>query len=210
YVKLLMAGDVLLPGFLYETSTMMDAFPSSVLLRASLSFKQADGHVDFLPHFDSDRLIPGEEARRSSLVDGNIAAGPSGQLWRHTALGGLTFDEALPWAADYDLSLRLLRRGDFVYLRRKLYHFDLGAQRFHSAADAGTQLADECAVAVRHGAPDALPRIEALHARLGGGPELDAILDDAHTALARAELDTRGVSLLLGLEGDWQDALRAY
>ena len=46
YVKLLMAGDVLLPGFLAESVAMMDAFPSTVLLRASLSFKQPDGHVD--------------------------------------------------------------------------------------------------------------------------------------------------------------------
>src|SRR5262249_47402310 len=148
YVKLLMAGDVLLPGFLSESVAMLDAFPSAVLLRASLSFRRPDGHVDFLPHFESDRLITGAEARHASLVEGSCAAGPSGQLWRHTALGGLAFDETLPWAADYDFSLRLLRRGDFAYLRRRLWLFDLGAQRFHLAADARTQLADECAVVV--------------------------------------------------------------
>ena len=52
--------------------------------------------------------------------------------------------------------------------------------------------------------------IDALHARLGGGPELDTIVAEAHVALARVALDTRGVSLLLRLDGDWQDALRAY
>jgi glycosyltransferase involved in cell wall biosynthesis len=210
YIKLLMAGDVLLPGFLAEAVAMLDAFPAAALLRASLSFRQPDGHVDFLPHFDSDRLIPGEEARRISLVEGNIAAGPSGQLWRHTRIGGLTFDESLPWAADYDFTLRLLRRGDFAYLRRKLYLFDLGAQRFHSAADARTQLADECEIVRRHGAIDALPRLEKLHARLGDDPALDAILGETVTALTPVPLDTRGVSMLLQLEGDWADALRAY
>jgi glycosyltransferase involved in cell wall biosynthesis len=210
YLKLLMAGDVLLPGFLAETTAMLGAFPSAVLLRASLSFRYDDGHVDFLPHFDSDRLIAGADASHASLVEGNIAAGPSGQLWRRSALDGLAFDEALPWAADYDFSLRLLRRGDFAYLRRQLYHFDLGTGRFHSAADPCTQLADECAVAIRHSAAGALPRLEALHARLGGGPELDAILDDARAALARVRLDTRGVSLLLRLEHEWHSALDAY
>jgi glycosyltransferase involved in cell wall biosynthesis len=210
YVKLLMAGDLLLPGYLAETAAMLDAFPSAVLLRASLSFREADGRVDFLPHFACDRLIAGEEARRSSLVEGNIAAGPSGQLWRRSALAGLAFDAALPWAADYDFSLRLLRRGDFAYLRRHLYLFDLGAARFHSAADPVTQLADECAVAMRHGAAGALPRLEALHTRLGGGPELDAILDETRAALAPKPLDTRGVSLLLELDGPWEQALCTY
>jgi glycosyltransferase involved in cell wall biosynthesis len=210
YVKLLMAGDVLLPGFLAGSSAMLDAFPQAVLLRASLSFRYTDGGVDFLPHFDSDRLIAGEEARRISLVEGNIAAGPSGQLWRCSAVAGLRFDESLPWAADYDFSLRLLRRGDFAYLRHQHYLFDLGAQRFHSAADPLTQLADECEIALRHGAGAALPRLEALRARLGGRPELDAILMAAREALTPKPLDTRGVSLLLVLEGDWEETLRRY
>ena len=210
YVKLLMVGDVLLPGFLAESVAMMDAFPSAALLRASLSFRHADGHVDFLPHFDSDRLIPGEEARRSSLVDGNIAAGPSGQLWRHTALGGLAFDEALPWAADYDFSLRLLRRGDFAYLRRKLYLFDLGAQRFHSAAEprrssrtsapsrSGTERPTRC-----HGSR------RCTRASAAGRSSTRSSTRRAPRS-RRSQLDTRGVSLLLVLEGDWEDALRAY
>jgi len=128
----------------------------------------------------------------------------------YTRVGGLSFDESLPWAADYDFTLRLLRRGDFAYLRRKLYLFDLGAQRFHSAADPKTQLADECAIVRRHGATDALPRLQRLHARLGDDPELDTILGETIAALTPVPLDTRGVSLLLQLEGDWADALRAY
>ena len=120
------------------------------------------------------------------------------------------FDETMPWAADYEFSLRLLRRGDFAYLRRKLYLFDLGAQRFHSAADA----TDAARGRVRDRRPsrriDALPALEALHARLGGGPELDTILAEATSRSRGSQLDTRGVSLLLHLEGDWQDALRAY
>ena len=125
------------------------------------------------------------------------------------ALGGLTFDESLPWAADYDFTLRLLRRGDFAYLRRKLYLFDLGAQRFHSAATR-RRSSRTSARSRRHGATDALPRLQRLHARLGDEPELDTILGETIAALTPVPLDTRGVSLLLQLEGDWADALRAY
>lgn len=158
YAKLLMASDELLPGFLAQTVAALEAHPDAVLLRASLSFRHADGTVEFLPHFPDSRVLTGEDARRACLTEGNLVANPSGQLWRTGALAGLRFDESLSWAADYDFALSLLRRGDFVYLREQLYLFDLGANRHHNAAGGEERLADEQAVLLRHGG--AAPALE--------------------------------------------------
>lgn len=121
YAKLLMASDELFPGFLAETTALLDAHPSAVLLRASLTMRYADGRLEFQPRFPGDVVVAGPEARRISLVEGNLAANPTGQLWRASALGGLRFDETLPWAGDHDLALRLLERGDFAYRHAALY-----------------------------------------------------------------------------------------
>ncbi len=45
YAKLLMASDELFPGFLAETTALLDAHPSAVLLRASLTMRYADGRL---------------------------------------------------------------------------------------------------------------------------------------------------------------------
>lgn len=211
YAKLLMASDELLPGFLAWTVAAMDAHPSAVLLRASLSFRHPDGRVEFLPHFGDHRFLPGVDARRISLTEGNLVANPSGQLWRTGALDGLRFDESLPWASDYDFALSLLRRGDYVYLREQLYVFDLGAGRFHTATAPAVRFADECAVAVRHGGPEALPLLERAASELGGGPELEAILAEARRRLEPVPaLDVRGTSFLLELADGWRDTVRDY
>ena len=210
YAKLLMASDELFPGFLAETTALLDAHPSAVLLRASLTMRYADGRLEFQPRFPGDVVVAGPEARRISLVEGNLAANPTGQLWRASALGGLRFDETLPWAGDHDLALRLLERGDFAYRHAALYVFDAGAHRFHNASAAAERLASDCEVAVRHGGPETLPLLERYARDLGGGPELDRILDGARARLAPPRLDLRGTSFLLPLDDGWESVVERY
>lgn len=204
YVKLVMVNDLLLPDCLAESTAFMDANPSVALLRSTLSFLQADGRVDFLPRFDRDVVVPGTDALATGLTSESLAAGPTGQLLRRSVLehARLRFDERFSWAADYEFSLRVFQAGDLGYLRRQLYHFDLGAGRFHNASAEVTRFADECRV-ITVGLTEygldvaeevrfrALARLERLRDEYAGrNPDvrgdLNATLDEARTAIAPA------------------------
>jgi glycosyltransferase involved in cell wall biosynthesis len=204
YVKLMMVNDYLLPGCLAESAAALDAAPGASLLRTSLSFGQPDGRIDFMPHFDGDRVIAGPDALRMSVAEGNLAACPSGMLLRGSVLRehGLRFDESLSWAADYELSLRFFLHGDFAYLRRPLFVFDLGAGRTHNATPFARRFDDECAVVeraneygvdlgddVRSAALERLMRLGSEWATESGDDaliaELQERLDRAEAAVAR-------------------------
>ena len=188
YVKLLMAGDVLLPGFLAEAVAMMDAFPSTVLA-ARVAQLPAARRARRLPA--ALRLRPASSrARRRGTSRSSRATSPparAAQLWRHTRIGGLTFDETLPVGGRLRLlaapaAARRLRlpAAQALPLRPRRAALPLRGRRARRSSPTSAR---SCAGTAR---PTRCRACDALHARLGGGPELDAILGETVAALTPA------------------------
>ncbi len=164
FVKLVMVNDVLMPSCIRQLVAVMEAHPRVVLARSSLTLLQQGGRTHFLPLFERSCLMPGTEAIRYCVERGNIAAGPSAQLFRRGAIAdrALHFNTGLSWASDYEFATRLLESGDFAYVREPLFVFDETTQRNYATRQPVAELREELAIRLltvsRH--PDLFPSLE--------------------------------------------------
>ncbi len=148
FVKLVMVNDFLGADCVHALVDAMDANPGTVLARASLTILQRGGATQFVPLFEASCLLAGPEAIRYCVERGNIAAGPTAQLFRRSAItaNDLRFDIGMSWAADYDFAVRLLESGDFAYVREPLFVFDETAQRHYASRNLVAELREELAI----------------------------------------------------------------
>lgn len=150
FVKPVMVNDFLAPECVRRLVDAMEAHPDAVLVRSSLTILQQGGVTRFLPLFAQSQRFSGPEAIRYCVEEGNIAAGPTSQLFRHRVIveRQLRFDTTFSWAADYDFAVQLLESGDFVYVREPLFVFDETVQRYCATRLLVPELRDELAIRV--------------------------------------------------------------
>lgn len=195
---------------------------------SAVTIRRPDGSLDGGSIFPALTLVPGREALEYGLRVHNIAAGPSGQMLRRSALrtAGARFDDSFTWAADWELTIRLFLGGDLVYLPERLNVLDLSAAgRFHSTALSAEQFRDECRVTVRavceYGlcvsdelATAALARIDRLHAEHGHDPALGGDRARAHRAVGARigweEAGRRTSHAILRRWDGWRPLVTAY
>ncbi len=148
YVKPVMINDFLAPACIAELVAVFESNPSIVLARSSLSMLLDDGITRFLPLFSQSLFIKGEDAIKYCLESGNIAAGPTAQIFRNNIIRqhGIHFRDKYSWASDFDFAMQLFELGDFSYLCQPLYVFDSTAHRFFSQSNLVLQFEEEVMV----------------------------------------------------------------
>jgi len=134
YLKILCDDDLLYPEAVSRLSAALDRFPNATFATSAWNWIDEAGNV-----LQTDRLIesaPAEGAlsdlryvAKNSSLRRNRIGNPSAVLIRTAALAGLRFDPRLGQLKDWDLWLRLLRRGPLVYLPQVL-----SANRSHARA----------------------------------------------------------------------------
>lgn len=151
YLKPLMVNDYLLPGCLSDMVATMEANPGVSILRSSVSCLNDAGKVVYCPYIDSSVRWSGDYALSTAFDRvGGIVAGPSSWMLDANIIREhhIRFDERLTSSADYEFGMQLFRHGDFYYLRRQLFVFDLVSPRHFNLADVVATFLDEATVRI--------------------------------------------------------------
>jgi glycosyltransferase involved in cell wall biosynthesis len=132
YVKILCDDDVLYPTAVARLADALDRFPDATLATSAWHLLDAAGSVTRT--FGVLRRAPEQGALvdlrrivKDSWLYLNRIGSPSSVLLRKTALTGLRFNPEYRQMMDWDLWLRLLKRGPLVYLPQIL-----SAYQFHT------------------------------------------------------------------------------
>jgi glycosyltransferase involved in cell wall biosynthesis len=144
FVKLICADDTLTPDCIGQQVAVLEGAPGVVLVAAKTHFIDEHGEL-VLParglggldgRLPADRVI-----KRVVHSGGNPIGAPVAVMFRRADFdrcGG--FDTDLPFLADLDLWVRLLRCGDFVGLPRTLGSFRIRSESVSGLTKARTQL----------------------------------------------------------------------
>lgn len=117
YVKVLCDDDILMPGCVEALADALDANPSCVIATSRRVRLTNDGREEMLSaSFPPHRPILRERVLAESKLWRNIVGEPSTVLLRVSALPACGFDEQMRQMMDWDLWLRMLGKGDLVYI----------------------------------------------------------------------------------------------
>lgn len=115
YVKFLCADDLLEPGALERLARLLDEHPQAVLAAGARRVIVEGGEGErVLAYARQTIVVPGRVAIRRCIARGNLIGEPSAVLFRRAAVTG-GFDANYPQVTDFEMWLRLLERGDFVF-----------------------------------------------------------------------------------------------
>lgn len=115
YIKFLCADDLLEPGALALLGGLLDRHPGVVLASGARRLMAEDGRrCGILAFSGRAALLPGPRVIRQCIARGNRIGEPSAVMFRRSALLA-GFDESYPQVADFEMWLRLLEAGDFVF-----------------------------------------------------------------------------------------------
>ena len=151
FVKFMMVNDYLQPDTLRLLVAALDRYPSAVMACAALYLHQPDGSATFSPILSMSMTLPSATALEVGLTQFNLAAGPTVQMLRASAVAAhaLCFDTALQWASDYDLTLRLLQHGDLAYVHEAGGVADLTVPRFNTDGALVLKCREDATVVLR-------------------------------------------------------------
>jgi glycosyltransferase involved in cell wall biosynthesis len=129
YVVLLHADDVVLPGFVRQSSAVLDGHPNVGLVHCAVQHIAPDGsplHLQTL--YPEDQIDAGHDRFRQLLMTGCLI-NPAGVMVRrsaYTAVG--RFTEDVVWGVDWHMWLRLALHTDVAYLAEPLACYRQHAQ----------------------------------------------------------------------------------